>query len=76
MQQNILLLILIWGGSCKIMASLLLIQYDPMVFQLTFTSAVATPKFQILQNNIHILKYQIISGGNTGIAGTAHSGML
>lgn len=66
MKCFILFLFLIFSltSSQLITASLTLVQYEPFVFQLTFSESVSKPDFQLLLDNLYQLNYTFITNAS------------
>lgn len=63
-----LFLLIAQTSSQLITASLTLIQYEPFVFQLSFSEPVSKPDFQLLLDNLYQLNYTFIT--NDAISNT------
>ena len=48
----------------SISASLVLISYEPYVFELNFSEPVPIPSFQLILNNAQLVNYTILSNKN------------
>lgn len=61
-----LLLLLLLVPGCPLTAQLQLLEYDPLLFQLTFSAPVNPPPFQILYNNVYEIPFTYTSDPQKG----------
>lgn len=57
----LMLLGLVVPALSTISAQLVSVQYEPLIFKLSFSQAVQRPRFQIMLNNVNEVSYQFIS---------------
>jgi hypothetical protein len=62
MRKTLLLCLVIFQiSSSSISASLNIVQYEPVVFQLTFSESLSFPSFQLILNNAYLLSYTLLT---------------